>query len=84
MSFRSLWSTTVSKRIEAKIELVNVGRGLAEQAKTIVMVEPALSFARRCYILNNRYLFFQGKPNSRIKSGKLFDIILGPLCPAKA
>jgi len=47
-------------------DLVNVCRGLAEQGRTIVVVEQnvvaALSFSHRCYVLNNGHIVYEGTP----------------------
>jgi hypothetical protein len=73
------------KGIAAKSELANLCSGVAEQAKTIVMIEQNVAVALSFVVASSTTdTFFQGKPSSRIKSGKLFDIILGRLCPAKA
>jgi hypothetical protein len=88
MSFRWLPSTTGPKGIEARSELTNVCSGLAEQAKTIVMVEQSVTshiFLRTPLLHSQqRITFISRKPSSRIKSRKLFDVILGPVCPPKA
>jgi len=47
-------------------DLVDVCRGLAEQGRTIVVVEQnvvaALSFSHRCYVLNNGHIVYEGTP----------------------
>jgi branched-chain amino acid transport system ATP-binding protein len=47
-------------------DLVIVCRALAEQGRTIVVVEQnvvaALSFSHRCYILNNGHIVYEGTP----------------------
>jgi branched-chain amino acid transport system ATP-binding protein len=48
-------------------DLLRVCRGLAEEGRTIVIVEQnvhaALSLANRCYILNNGHVVYEGAPS---------------------
>jgi branched-chain amino acid transport system ATP-binding protein len=47
-------------------DLMQVCRGLAEQGRTVIIVEQnvvaALSFSHRCYILNNGHIVYEGTP----------------------
>jgi branched-chain amino acid transport system ATP-binding protein len=49
-------------------DLLDVCRGLAEQGQTIVVVEQnvvaALAMARRCYILNNGHIVYEGSADA--------------------
>ena len=58
----------VLDRLQAKVlaRKPPASRGLAEQGRTIVVVEQnvvaALSFSHRCYVLNNGHIVYEGTP----------------------
>jgi branched-chain amino acid transport system ATP-binding protein len=62
-------------------DLVRVSRELAEQGRTIVVVEQnvvaALSFADRVYVLNNGHVVFEGTPDDLHRDPALMKAHLG-------
>ncbi len=62
-------------------DLVNVCRGLAEQGRTIVVVEQnvvaALSFSHRCYVLNNGHIVYEGTPEALHQAQDVVQRYLG-------
>ncbi len=62
-------------------DLANVCYALAEQGRTIIIVEQnivaALKMAHRCYILNNGHVVFEGKPDQLHKAPDLMHRYLG-------
>ncbi len=62
-------------------DLVRVSRELAEQGRTILVVEQnvvaALSFAHRVYILNNGHVVWEGTPDALHARPELMKAHLG-------
>jgi branched-chain amino acid transport system ATP-binding protein len=62
-------------------DLANVCYALAEQGRTIIIVEQnivaALKMAHRCYILNNGHVVFDGKPDELHRAPDLMHRYLG-------
>lgn len=62
-------------------DLANVCYALAEQGRTIIIVEQnivaALKMAHRCYILNNGHVVFEGKPDELHNAPDLMHRYLG-------
>ncbi|HUK00094.1 MAG TPA: ABC transporter ATP-binding protein [Stellaceae bacterium] len=62
-------------------DLLGVCRTLAQEGRTIVIVEQnvhaALALAQRCYILNNGHLVYEGTPAGLRAEGELMHRLLG-------
>lgn len=62
-------------------DLIKTCRGLAEEGRTIIIVEQnvsaALSLAHRCYILNNGHMVYEGTPQSLREEPEIMSRYLG-------